>query len=213
MFLTSGGPLDDGLSIQVVRGDIQNWRRGTCCEDDGGIQPLRTPRPPHQTYGSRGHKITDVMMVSKGVTFLVQTEIFNGNIQEWQCQSDNIKNWLDYKGFLWIPTRGTASGKYGRKRGLHSSGTKYIWCTVAVPNRTASWVDRFSTYHRAGYKRPARWYGWNITDKYGPDQHQLSGDGATDSTHYFHGSNTIPTKDTLVNSNKNETVILMLDLL
>ena len=41
----------------------------------------------------RGHKISDDMMTSKGITLLAQTEIFNDDIREWRRQYADLKMW------------------------------------------------------------------------------------------------------------------------
>ena len=43
------------------------------------------------------------MMVSKGVTLFSQTAIFNKDIREWICQTNDQKTWLNYKMFTINP--------------------------------------------------------------------------------------------------------------
>ena len=40
---------------------------------------------------AEGQTITDFMMVSKGITFLYQTDTFNKDIREWRRQTTNLK--------------------------------------------------------------------------------------------------------------------------
>ena len=40
-----------------------------------------------------GQTISDAMMMSKGITLLAQTGIFNDNIREWRQQSADFKAW------------------------------------------------------------------------------------------------------------------------
>ena len=40
------------------------------------------------------------MMMSKGITLLAQTGIFNDDIREWRRQSTNLKTWAKYKLFF-----------------------------------------------------------------------------------------------------------------
>ena len=46
-----------------------------------------------------GQTISDAMMMSKGITLLLQTGIFNDNIREWRRQTTNHKAWAKYKLF------------------------------------------------------------------------------------------------------------------
>ena len=46
---------------------------------------------------AEGQKISDAMMMSKGITFLGQTGIFNNDIQEWRRQYSDLKTWVKYK--------------------------------------------------------------------------------------------------------------------
>ena len=47
-----------------------------------------------------GHKIPDAMMMSKGITLLAQTGVFNDDIQEWIRQSADLDTWGKYKFFF-----------------------------------------------------------------------------------------------------------------
>ena len=42
---------------------------------------------------SGGQTISDAMIVSKGITLLAQTGIFNDDIREWRRQSSDLKTW------------------------------------------------------------------------------------------------------------------------
>ena len=48
---------------------------------------------------SGGQTISNDMMMSKGITLLAQTRIFNADIREWIRQSANLKTWAKYKSF------------------------------------------------------------------------------------------------------------------
>ena len=39
-------------------------------------------------------------MMSKGITILEHTGVFNGNIQQWRQQSADLKTWVKYKFFF-----------------------------------------------------------------------------------------------------------------
>ena len=45
---------------------------------------------------SRGQKISGDMMMSKGITLLAQTGIFNDGIREWRRQFANLKTWAKF---------------------------------------------------------------------------------------------------------------------
>ena len=47
-----------------------------------------------------GQMIAYVMMVSKGITLLAQTETFNDDIREWHQQSTDLKMWATFKLFF-----------------------------------------------------------------------------------------------------------------
>ena len=49
--------------------------------------------------GSGGQKISNDMMMSKGITLLARTVILNYDIIEWRQQSANLKTWEKYKLF------------------------------------------------------------------------------------------------------------------
>ena len=49
---------------------------------------------------SGGQKISDAMMISKGITLLAQMVIFNEIIREWRQQSANLKTWVKHKLFF-----------------------------------------------------------------------------------------------------------------
>ena len=42
-------------------------------------------------------KISDAMMMSKGITLLEKTGVFKEDIQEWRRQSADLKTWGKYK--------------------------------------------------------------------------------------------------------------------
>ena len=42
-------------------------------------------------------KISDAMMMSKGITLLEKTGVFKEDIQEWRRQSADLKTWEKYK--------------------------------------------------------------------------------------------------------------------
>ena len=46
-----------------------------------------------------GQTIYGSMMMSKGITLLAQTGIFNYDIREWRRQSNDLKTWVKYKLF------------------------------------------------------------------------------------------------------------------
>ena len=45
---------------------------------------------------SGGQTISDAMMMSKGITLLVESGIFNDDIREWRRQSSDLKTWGKY---------------------------------------------------------------------------------------------------------------------
>ena len=47
-----------------------------------------------------GQTIFDAMIMSKGITLLAQTGIFNDYIREWRRQSSDLKTWSKYKLFF-----------------------------------------------------------------------------------------------------------------
>ena len=47
-----------------------------------------------------GQKISNAMMMSKVITLLAQTGIFNVDIREWRQQSADLKMWATYKLYL-----------------------------------------------------------------------------------------------------------------
>ena len=47
-----------------------------------------------------GQAISNNMMMSKGITLLAQTGIFNDNIHEWRRQTTDQKKWAKYKLFF-----------------------------------------------------------------------------------------------------------------
>ena len=46
---------------------------------------------------SGGQKISDDMMMSRGITLLAQMGVFNNNIRVWRRQSADLKTWAKYK--------------------------------------------------------------------------------------------------------------------
>ena len=50
--------------------------------------------------GAGGQTISDAMMMSKVITLLAQTVIFNDDIREWRRQSADLKTWVKYKLFF-----------------------------------------------------------------------------------------------------------------
>ena len=43
-----------------------------------------------------GQTISDAMMMSKGITLLAQTRLFNDDIRDWRRQSTDLKTWAKY---------------------------------------------------------------------------------------------------------------------
>ena len=44
--------------------------------------------------------ISDMMMVSKGITILAQMDMFNKDIREWRSQTTELKKLTNYKTFF-----------------------------------------------------------------------------------------------------------------
>ena len=47
-----------------------------------------------------GQTISDAMMMSKGITILAQTGVFNNEIREWRRKYSDLNTWAKYKCFF-----------------------------------------------------------------------------------------------------------------
>ena len=130
-------------SPQCLRVDRQNLPRGKIREEYGGIRPLITLHPSHRT--------TEIFSVVRKIREADGQICHNGiktdnpysknyNIQ-WKCtrmattiyQHEYLVNFQEF--FSPIPPRATEGGNHSRKRVIHRSGEKYLWCTTAAPHQ------------------------------------------------------------------------------
>ena len=86
--------------------------------------------------GAGGQKISNAMMMSKGITLLAQTGIFDDDIREWRQKSAELKTWAKYKLFFHREHREQKRAvTTPRKGGYTATVKKILRCTTALSRK------------------------------------------------------------------------------
>ena len=155
------------------------------------------------------------MVVSKGITLLSKTVIFNDDIREWIQKSSDLKTWEKYN-FCFSPSAPISekSGNNRRKSWVNRDSAKHLRCTTAL-SRRAPWGDQRHTNNCAGNANTRLRAGSTGTiqcSTYQIEIHVNGTVGTDDCDHEFHAGSTKTTRIFTNQPSKSKKKVLLMEL-
>ena len=122
------------------------------------------------------HKISNMMLVYKGINLLEQTSTFNKDIRWWRRKNTDLKTWATFKKIFHQDHREQRRPVTTSRKGGYAAAVKKLWCTV-TPTRRAPQGDRQLEHYRPGHADVELQYGRTGKIQCSTYQFQLSGNG------------------------------------